>query len=339
MKIKFFQFHPHTLFSNGGGEAIFKNVISELKHIGVDVSIYDIQSRNSSGFEIFHLFGSNNSVSEIYQPIVLAGKKLVVSAIDYSDMNFFKLKLYKFFQKYYIFPNVYKYRQKLFSASSIIIANSKPEKTFLLDYFDIDKNKIVVIPVGVSSKFYNNKTKSFVEKYNLKKYILCVGRINSRKGQIKVINSLRSLSINIVFIGESDPSEPVYFKKFEELVKTTEGIYWVGQLKHDSDLLISAYSNALLHVLPSNPPEFPGISSMEAGLAGTKVVTTYTDALGDTFKDYAYYCKSTEESILHTVNDALKAEDNKILSNHLYNNFVWEKLIEKYVLEYKKLVK
>jgi len=337
MKIKLFQFHPHTLFSNGGGEAMFKNVLSELKNRNIDVSVFDIQSRNSEDFDLFHLFGSNNSVSEIYLPLSVANKKLVVSAIDYSNMSFVRLKLYKLFQKYYLFPNVYKYRQKLFSSAATVIANSYSEKKFLLNYFDLPQEKIIVIPVGVSSKFYKNKSDSFINKFSFNDYILCVGRINSRKAQIKTIKALSKLNIDLVFIGQSDPSEPDYFEEFQKIVKDTSHVHWIGQLAHDSDLLISAYSNALVHVLPSNPPEFPGIASMEAGLAGTKIVTTDAPVLRETFKNYAYYCNSEEESIYESVKKALDENINEDLSRYLYENFTWEKIISQYIDVYKVL--
>ena len=336
IKIAYFLFHPHGLFANGGGDVMLKNVYEFIdKEENFSVKKFNIWDRRAD-FDIFHLFASNAAVSEIYKPLRSLKKPLVVSAMDYSNMSYLKLKTYKFLQKYYPFPNVYRYRQELFDYASVIIVNSYAEKKFLLNYFDIDKNKIKVIPVGVSSKFYTVKSDIFVKKYHLKNYILCVGRINPRKGQIKIIKALKDLDFNIVFIGLADPSFKNYFEEFLKEIKKYSNIHYIGQLDFDSDMLISAYQNAILHILPSDPPEFPGIASMEAGLAGCKVVTTFAPALKDTFKDYAYYCKSDIDSIRKTVFKALSQPKNDRLKNHLIN-FTWEQIIKQYLKIYEAM--
>jgi len=337
IKISYFLFHPHGMFANGGGDVMLRNVEEWIAKKGFITQKYDIWSRNPD-FDIFHLFASNGAVAEIYKPLKSLNKPLVVSAIDYSNMGKLRLKLYKFFQLYYPFPNIHKFRQELFDYAHTIIANSIPEKRFLLDYFDIDEKKIEVIPVGVSSQFYNNESNEFVDKYGLQNYILCVGRINPRKNQIKTIEALKKLGKDIVFIGLPDPSEQKYFKDFKKIVDLTKNVHWIGQLDFDSNMLSSAYRNASIHILPSNPPEFPGISSMEAGLSGTKVITTHIDALEDTFKDFAYYCEPTKESILNVTKKALNDEPSDHLKNHL-KDFMWKELVNKYIDIYKNIIR
>lgn len=317
---------------------MFNNTFLQLKQKNIDANLFDIYSRRAD-FDIFHLFGSNNAVSELYTSLSGQNKKLIVSAIDYSNLSYLKLKTLKYIQKIYPIENTYKHRQKLFDYSQVIIANSNSEKEFLLNYFEIDENKIEVVPVGVSSKFYNSNSNSFIKKFNIENYILCVGRINSRKAQIKTIKALKNLNVNLVFIGREDPSELDYFNKFQNLVKEFDNVHWIGQLDNGSDLLISAYTNALIHILPSSPPEFPGIASLEAGISGTKVVTTKAPSVTQTLGEFAFYCESNEESIYNTTMKALNSKSNDKLKEHLYNNFTWERVTDKIVDIYEKVYK
>ena len=141
MKIAYFLFHPHGMFANGGGDVMLRNVYDEVKNRDIEVIKYDIWSREDN-FDIFHLFASNNAVSELYYPLSARGKKLIVSAIDYSNMPKLKLLILKYIQKCYPLDNTYKHRQKLFDYASVVIANSNAEKKFLLDYFNIDEKKL-----------------------------------------------------------------------------------------------------------------------------------------------------------------------------------------------------
>lgn len=338
MKIKLFGFHPHTLFVNGGGETMIHNTYAALKKEDIDVSLFDIWER-STDFDIFHLFGSNNSVAELYTSLSGQNKKLVVSAIDYSNFPYYKLKILKLLQTIYPLDNTYKFRQKLFNYASRIIANSDAEKKFLMDYFEIDPAKIDVLPVCVSSDFYKSESNLFSDTYHIENYLLCVGRINSRKQQIKIIEALNDIGMNLVFIGREDPSDMGYFNEFTRLVEQYSNVHWIGQLESDSEMLISAYKKAKMHILPSNPPEFPGISNLEAGLAGTKVMTTMSPAIYTTLKDYAYYCDPTSESIRKVALKALKEKSDTSLQNHLNENFTWETVIKKLITIYQDVNK
>jgi len=335
-KVKLFGYHPSTLFVNGGGETMLMNTFMQLKDNNINVELFDIWQRESN-FDIFHLFGSNGAVAEVYTALAGADKKLVVSAIDYSNMSRFKLSLLKYIQKLSPLDNIYKQRQKLFDYAEVIIANSKAEKKFLLNYFNINERKIEVIPVGVSSSFYEVDSKSFVEKYKVENYILTVGRISKRKQQIKIIKTLKDIGLNLIFIGREDPSDLDYFIEFKKLVEEFENVHWIGQLDNDSLLLASAYSNARVHVLPSDPPEFPGISSLEAAISGTKVVTTKSPTVEETLLDYAFYCEPTAESILKVTRSALESNPNEACKKHLYENYTWEKVTERIINLYKKI--
>lgn len=337
MKVKLFIFHPHTLFVNGGGETMIQNVFENLKKNDIDTEFFNIYNRKTD-FDIFHLFGSNNSVSELYTALSGENKTLIVSAIDFSNFSYLKLKLYKYVQKLYPGENTYKYRKKLFDYAKVIIANSKNEKKFLINYFGLDENKIEVVPVGVSSKFYKPASTIFLDQFKLRDYILCVGRINSRKNQIKTINALKDLDLDLVFIGREDPSEMDYFNKFKILVEQTDNVHWIGQLDNGSDMLASAYANAKAHILPSFPPEFPGIASMEAGLSGTRVITTKSPAILETFEDLIYYCEPTEESMYEVTIKALKQENDKKIREHLYNNYTWEEISKRIIKIYESCI-
>lgn len=326
-----FQYHPHTFFVTGGGEAMLENTYRQLLAKGWDAFKYDPWSRNDEGIGLFHLFGSHNGVCELYGALQGRNIPLVVSAIDYMPMPRWKLKALGLFQKGCPLTLPYDHRQRLFDYASAIIANSRAEKAYLLDYFRLPPEKITVIPVGVSSGFYGVTSESFPQTYGLEEYVLCVGRINPRKGQIRTIQALEGLGRPLVFIGREDPSDMDYFHRFKKMADATENVHWIGQLDNDSDLLASAFARAAVHVLPSDPPEFPGIASLEAGMAGTRVVTTKAPTVTETLGDHGFYCTPEPGSIRETVERALAVPKNRALADHLRTHYAWETVTDRII--------
>ena len=103
-----------------------------------------------------------------------------------------------------------------------ILTVSEYSRKKIADRFGISENKIIITPNAVSNEFYDFKfskikSKKFIHKnYGVKKYILYVSRIESRKNQINLLNIYKkNKSINqnydLVFVG-SDTFGNDYFK-------------------------------------------------------------------------------------------------------------------------------
>jgi len=94
-------------------------------------------------------------------------------------------------------------------------------------------------------------------------------------------------------------------------------------------LLRSAYSAAKVFVLPSIF-ETPGLSALEAAVAGANIVITKYGSTKEYFGDYAWYVDPFSESdIKDKILDAFKSKKNKKLSYHIKKNFTWDKIVKK----------
>lgn len=120
----------------------------------------------------------------------------------------------------------------------------------------------------------------FIKKYNLdnKINIVCVGKIQERKGQIFLLQAVKNLSASmpdkfkVDFYGEED--EPAYLAKLQQYIKNNnleKVVSWHQAVPHQK--LLELYKNYDLFVLPSWS-EAAAFSILEAMSAKLPVICT-----------------------------------------------------------------
>ena len=156
---------------------------------------------------------------------------------------------------------------------------------------------------------------------SLQNFVLCVARIEPRKNQLRLLEVLRELELPAVFIGKMERSSP-YVQACLKFAGPRA--LFIDHLPHEE--LAPAYAAAKVHVLPSWY-ETPGISSLEAGLAGANIVSTARGGTREYFENYALYCEPDDtNSIRQAVQQAFETEKNAQLREHIKANFTWEKV-------------
>src|SRR5690606_36790035 len=107
------------------------------------------------------------------------GKKIVVSAVmPISGAS--KTKVSLILASLFKLALPYEFIRKTLDISDVITTQTEEEKQFIVSNYKIQKNKITVIPNGVSARFLNNSSlsMSFKKVYNIKKpFVLQVGRV------------------------------------------------------------------------------------------------------------------------------------------------------------------
>ncbi|MGE3724482.1 MAG: glycosyltransferase [Candidatus Sericytochromatia bacterium] len=165
------------------------------------------------------------------------------------------------------------------------------------DYFipQSTKEMALLFPEGSSKEFeivfngcdYSDlesiKSAIFVEKYKIKDYVICLGRIQPNKNQLFLCCALRDTDIPIVLVGKE------FYKDYLKLCQMlgSQHIYHFDYLP--DDLLRSAIQNARVFVLPSFSEVSP-LSSLEAAMLGVPVVLTTNSGQDEQFADAFYYC-------------------------------------------------
>ncbi len=192
------------------------------------------------------------------------------------------------------FPELYHavdrkiYYQKTKYACEIadkIIAVSEQTKTDIINFLDIEDNKIEVVYQGCNTLFYEeadtNKKIETAQKYNLpEQYILNVGTVEKRKNTLSVLKALHYGKINteFVIVGQKTDYQ-------DELLKYAEENNLSKQLTILNNVpledLPAIYQQASLFVYPSYFEGF-GIPLIEALYSKIPVITTKGGVFSET---------------------------------------------------------
>ena len=168
-----------------------------------------------------------------------------------------------------------------------MIALSHSIKKDIVDFYNIDEDKISVIHPGINiDKYKRVSSKKICEKYNISgDYILFVGRVTKQKGIeyfLESINDLPEKTNIVLYLGKPDREK--YYKKIIKLInehpRSDNIIFIKNHYIDDHKELIELYSNAKCLVVPSIYEPF-GMVNIEAMACGTPVIASNIDGIMD----------------------------------------------------------
>ena len=220
--------------------------------------------------------------------------------------------------------------------ADIVAPNTKKEKLLITRGLGIKEDKVIVVPNGVEERFYYAKPDLFIETYGLKDFILYTGHIGwGRKNCLRLLRVLLKLRHPAVLIGKIMDNE--YGRKCLAQAQRCPWIKIIDHIPHSSPLLESAYAACQVFCLPSFY-ETPGLSALEAGLAGANVVITKYGGTEEYYKDLAIYVNPySEESIEKGIKKALAKRKGSDLREHIRKNFLWLQTAERLLALYKRI--
>lgn len=353
----------------GGDTNLIMDLFRELQKHGLFTEINKTKSSKKSfaNYDLIHFFGIMR-IHELY-PIFLKAKELkkpIVITPIYEDLSYLdkygrvgiekifgiflsnNLKeLLKGFTRSFkdkaqfksavlqLKTPYLKQQKELLEYADIVIASCDSEKKKILEDFKVSEKKIKVIPYCINTKETIGNYKLFKQKYKLSDFILCVGRIEPKKNQLKLLKALRDIKIPIVFVGSLSSYHKSYVNKFLKLIKKFPNVKYLNYL--DKKMLLSAYAAARVHVLPSWF-EAPGLVSMEAAINNCNIVTTNQGYAKDYFGNFAWYCDPNSiSSIRKAVLEAYSKDNSNNLKNKIIDKYTWEKVMPNIIEMYKKL--
>ncbi|MBT8304253.1 MAG: glycogen synthase [Bacteroidia bacterium] len=162
-----------------------------------------------------------------------------------------------------------------------VIAVSEETKVDVLEYFNVDEEKIKVIYNGINLEQYKaTKSTTTLEEYNIdtaKPFVLFVGRITRQKGIIHLVNAIKYIDPETqVVLCAGAPDTPEIAKEMEDSVaevqKTRDNVIWIDEML-DKQKVIELYSHADVFCCPSIYEPF-GIINIEAMACETAVVAS-----------------------------------------------------------------
>ena len=264
--------------------------------------VNELQKKN---IKIYH--GLSNEL-----PINI-NKSKVKSVVTIHDLIFMRYpQLYKSHDRY-IYQKKFKYSCNV---ADRIIAVSEQTKEDIINYFNINEQKIDVIYQGCNSIFYNkidNLTKENIRnKYKLPlKYLLYVGTVEERKNLFLIIKALKEgkIDIPLVVAGKSTKYIDI-IKKYITDHHLEENVLFFHNV--DFDDLPGFYQMAEMLIYPSIYEGF-GIPILEALVSKIPVITSTGSCFKETGGNSTIYI---DPNNIYNLIEAI----NKILSDNDFKN-------------------
>jgi glycosyltransferase involved in cell wall biosynthesis len=358
----------------GGDTVQVENTAKELRNLGIDVDIQTNLKCDMSGYDLVHIF-QLDWIPEIFffvKRAKEAGKKIVFSAIHHNidevkkfddkyAFDFRRISRFLFKDQFArdTFKNIYRsifdnrrLKSTLYSVvhgfknmqrqillwSDVVLVQTNLEGIDLKRTFGVDVN-CVKVPNGVGKSYLQGPISE--TSFDLKNYIICVGRIEPRKNQLNIIKAVERLritmnkDIELVFIGYLGKYKHFeYSSIFRRELKNKKWIVHIQKIPYDK--MPGYYRNAKVCVSASWF-ETTGLTSLEALFCGTNAV-----ASGERAKEYlgehASYCFPDD---IDSIKEALQKEylsARPVLDEKVRLEYTWENAAHKTLEVYKNIL-
>ena len=367
-----FNVRENYLYEPGGDTIQILRTAAELKKLGVDIDLSNSLHPELDNIDLVHLFNLTRVKETLIQcenakkhntPIALSTiywntdeftrrgihRPLYRLAHRIIRNDAIKLKFKKTASRIYkknlkspenLNTNMgFKAQQKyILDCSDILLPNSEMEMDQIKKDLLAEK-KYVVVPNAADLYFQSTNPSLFLKKYGangLKQdnFVLCVCRIEDRKNILHLIKAVNPTDLKLVIIGNPNPSQLNYYKKCRK--SAGRNILFLNHMEHEE--LGSAYAAAKTHVMPSWY-ETPGLSSLEAGLAGCNIVTTDRGSTREYFEDLVDYCSPESiASIRQAILNSFKKPKTQHLIQKISKEYTWKKSGEQTLKAYKQVL-
>ncbi|NLW47745.1 MAG: glycosyltransferase [Firmicutes bacterium] len=295
-----------------------------LEKLGVQITVSSKWEVDLSRYDLTHLFNIMpvEDTYRQYQNSKRYRKKYVLSTIYWDPQEFLNTSSQMVtFQKWWTITMPF--RQEIIKEAALILPNSNLEYELLKKNFGKLPPEIIV-PNAADRFFATAKPEGFFQKYRIKDFLLSVGRICQRKNQLTLIRVAKELNLPLVLIGPIN--DGIYYR---ECRRESAGhqVTFIDALAPLE--LASAYASARVHALISWY-DTPGLVSLEAAMAGCKIVTTDRGSAAEYFRDQAFYCDPGRiESIRAAIKNAWYSKKDPQLKDRILMNYTWEKAAQK----------
>jgi glycosyltransferase involved in cell wall biosynthesis len=222
-----------------------------------------------------------------------------------------------------------------FQKADLLLPNTETERKQLEYFFRLPAGKCFTVPNGVDTMYAIGDPDLFKKQYGLDQYLLFVGRIEPQKNVLRLIQAFKlcEKGYKLVIVG-SEPDQDYAAKCRKE---GNEDVLFLPPIQHDSDMLRSAYLGAKVFALPSFY-ETPGLTALEAGLAGANIVISKNGGTHEYFDRYASYVDPMDvPGIADALRTSMSKPRNTLLKERIANNYSWDRVAAQTLKAYDSL--
>lgn len=279
LKVLISTYHE-AFIEQGGGEHEIHEINSALQELGVASELYGPTSRPLKYYDSVLHFSLHGGGLSLLETVKAAGKRIV------------------------LWPNIwlrddaivdFEAIQKQVNLANCVVFRSQAEAQNLMGRIKIPQEKVAFVRTGVRAFFGEPADQDlFRSTYGVNDYILWLGLIEPVKNQLTAIQALREIEIPVLFVGGY--RDKAYY---EECIKAAPAHFrFLPHIPPKSELLRSALQNCLLYL--ETPLEPAGLSAIEAGLAGAKLVLSDNSWTREHFGESIEYVDSQNPSSIRT---------------------------------------
>lgn len=300
------QSRPNVFTQRGGDTIVLERLSDGLTSRGHSVTIDINGQQNPANFDLVHLFNlATTAITWSFAERAINANVPYVVTTLYEDIPSFHR------QSHLVAAKAIQYIQGgqirgSWSLSYQDLTALTPAPRFLAD--DIVRGAAAVLPNGLGEELalkqdFPSLKRSmivpmgsevgasagpelFESVYGERDFILCVGRLESRKNQLMLLKALEDSPLTVVLAAGGFSYQPQYEAAVRAFKRRGKTII-LGLV--DPRMLSSAYAACRTHVLPSWY-ELPGLVSLEAAAHNKNIVVTRTGTTADYVGDKAFYC-------------------------------------------------
>ena len=287
----------HALQAPGGGEVQLCRTARALDDLGVRVRPFNPWVNRLGGARLLHLFGMSREGLELARVARSKGVPVALSPICWFEPAALRalapsrLGACRALGAWAIrrgFPRLPGWRRELLGLADAVLPNSEAEASQLNRLFGIDPGRVRVVPNGVMPCGRTADPDPFRRHYGGSDFVLYAGRIEPRKNVQGLVRACRDLGLPLVAIGDAVPGSESYAERCRR--EGGSGVHWIDRLEPDDPILASAFAASRVFAMPSWF-ETPGLSALEAALAGAAVVITPFGCTREYFGALAHYAR------------------------------------------------
>ncbi len=349
-----FQCRPTLLRLPGGDKTQILKTKEHLERFGVEVVLATEPRCIAKPGDILHVFNPSLIRASVVEEAKRQKIPVVTSTIHWDMLEYYRsyfavnrqyLRLRPpGYLRYYLenqalaaalthwwYGKSMRHLQRLFSLSDILLPNSQAEVRMIERSFRLPSARFVVVPNGVNP-IDDFAPEIFFRRYGIRDFILCAGRIEYRKNQFQLLQALLDDDRPLVFIGQ--PFSKGYTALCKKIAERRKHVSFFDHMEQRE--LFSAYANARVHAMVSWY-ETPGLSSIEAALAGTRLAVSDRGSTREYFDQWASYCEPDDvASIRRAVDEAYDKPADSGLREHILIHYTWEKAAQATLAAYKE---
>ena len=338
MKVFINSYNRCTQNTAGGVQLKIFQTYNALKKKDVDINLFDKWNDKLADCDIVHYFSLSPEYFSEIQYVKGMGKKVVLSSVV-PITGERKIKLSIAAGKYLKMHTLVYCCKVILDLCDAIITETSKEKDFIVEAYNVDPSKIIVIPNGISQEILDGDSTLFKKSYNEEgDFVIQVGRIDQNKNLLSVIKALAGTGIQLYVVGGPAKGEEKYFDDCKSAA--SDNVHFLGWINHNDPMLKSALRAAKVLVLPSYEEIFGNVI-FEALANGTNVVASNVLPVDEWGVSSAVETINPHDilDIRNKIKIALSKDIDPSIESFVKNEYSFSAIANKHINLYKSLLK